>query len=111
MQPTTTQLSKAKGAAHPTRRHPIAIHVMTTNTVERIIKDARLLARRDSTVQHPCVDWSIEDKRQQLLEMYFQWQDGCLEWEALHSLAHFLKKCLDRNALLLKYEQEYGIED
>ena len=84
---------------------------MTTSTIERIIKDARLLARRDSTVQHPCVDWSIEDKRQQLLEMYFQWQDGALEWDALHPLAHFLKKCLDRNALLLKYEQEYGIED
>jgi hypothetical protein len=43
--------------------------------------------------------------------MYFQWQDGALEWDALHPLAHFLKKCVDRNALLLKYEQEYGIED
>jgi len=84
---------------------------MTTGTIERIIKDARLLARRDSTVQHPCVDWSIEQKRTELLEMYFQWQDGELEWEALHPLAYFLKKCVDRNALLLKYEQEYGIED
>ena len=43
--------------------------------------------------------------------MYFQWQDGELEWDALHPLAHFLGKCIDRNALLLKYEQEYGIED
>jgi hypothetical protein len=84
---------------------------MTTNTIERIIFDARLLARRDSTVQHPCVDGELEDKRLELLEMYFQWQDGTLEWDALHPLAHFLRKCLDRNALLLKYEQEYGIED
>jgi len=84
---------------------------MTTNTVERIIKDARLLARRDSTAQHPCIDWSIEQKRTELLEMYFQWQDNELEWDALHPLAQFLKKCVDRNALLLKYEQEYGIED
>jgi hypothetical protein len=43
--------------------------------------------------------------------MYFQWQDNELEWDALHPLAQFLKKCVDRNALLLKYEQEYGIED
>jgi hypothetical protein len=78
-----------------------------TEYIERIIFDARLLARRDS----PCVDGELEDKRQRLLEMYFQWQDGTLEWDALHPLAHFLRKCCAKNALLLKYEQEYGIED
>ena len=41
-----------------------------------LIHDARLLARRDSSVHLPCIDWNIEEKRQAALELFYEFQDG-----------------------------------
>ena len=89
----------------------IALQHMTPHVVERVITDARLLARRDSTAQHPCIDWSIEDKRQELVNLYFEFQDGMRKFEDLVPLVLLLKKKVDANRLLLKWEQEYMLDD
>ena len=84
---------------------------MTPHVIERVITDARLLARRDSTARRPCIDWSIEDKRQELVELYFQFQDGMKKFEDLVPLVLLLKKKVDANRLLLKWEQEHMLDD
>jgi hypothetical protein len=84
---------------------------MTPHVVERVISDARLLARRDSTPRHPCVDRSIEDERLALVEMYFQFQDGMRKFEDLVPFVVLLKKKVDANRMLLKWEQEHMLDN
>jgi hypothetical protein len=85
---------------------------MTPAYVERLLtQDARLLARRDSTRELPCIDWSIEDRRQKALELFFAWQDGMAQFEDLIPVCMFLKVKVDLNRALIKWEQEYGLED
>lgn len=84
---------------------------MTPHVVERVISDARLLARRDSTPRNPSIDRSIEDERLSLVEMYFQFQDGMRKFEDLVPLVILLKKKVDANRLLLKWEQEHMLDD
>jgi len=80
---------------------------MNTAQVEQVIAQSRLLARRDS----PCIDWNIEVRRQQLLDMYFEFQDGMRQFNDLMPIVCLLQEKIDINHLALKWEQEYGIED
>ena len=84
---------------------------MTPHVVERVISDARLLARRDSTPRNPLIDRSIEDERLALVEMYFQFQDGMKKFEDLVPFVILLKKKVDANRLLLKWEQEHMLDN
>ena len=85
---------------------------MNVAKVERLLtRDARLLARRDSTAQHPNIDWTIEERRQAALELFYQFQDGMRRFEDLLPICYMLQEKVDINRLALKWEQEYGIED
>ena len=85
---------------------------MNVAQVERLLtRDARLLARRDSTAKHPTIDWTIEEKRQAALELFFQFQDGMRQFEDLLPICCLLQEKVQINRLALKWEQEYGIED
>jgi hypothetical protein len=85
---------------------------MNVAQVERLlIHDARLLARRDSSAQLPCIDWTIEEKRQAALELFFQFQDGMAQFQDLLPICSILQRKVDINRIALKWEQEYGIED
>ena len=84
---------------------------MTPHVVERVISDARLLARRDSTPRNPSIDRSIEDERLELVNLYFQFQDGMRKFEDLVPLVILLKKKVDANRLLLKWEQQHMLDD
>ena len=85
---------------------------MNVAQVERLLThDARLLARRDSSAQLPCIDWTIEEKRQAALELFFQFQDGMAQFQDLLPICSILQRKVDINRIALKWEQEYGIED
>ncbi len=84
---------------------------MTPHVVERVISDARLLARRDSTPRNPSIDRSIEDERLALVDLYFEFQDGMRKFEDLVPFVNLLKKKVDANRLLLKWEQEHMLDN
>lgn len=85
---------------------------MNVAQVERLLThDARLLARRDSSAQLPCIDWTIEEKRQAALKLFFQFQDGMAQFQDLLPICSILQRKVDINRIALKWEQEYGIED
>jgi hypothetical protein len=85
---------------------------MNVAQVERLLThDARLLARRDSSAQLPCIDWTIEEKRQAALELFFQFQDGMAQFQDLLPICSILQRKVNINRIALKWEQEYGIED
>jgi hypothetical protein len=85
---------------------------MNVAQVERLLtQDARLLARRDSTRKNPCIDWTIEERRQAALELFYQFQDGMREFQDLLPICCVLQEQVNINRLALKWEQEYGIED
>ena len=85
---------------------------MNVAQVERLLThDVRLLARRDSSAQLPCIDWTIEERRQAALELFYQFQDGMAQFEDLLPICVLLQKKVDINRIALKWEQEYGIED
>jgi hypothetical protein len=83
---------------------------MTPATVERVISQTRLLARRDSTKELPCIDWVLEERRQQLMDLYFAYQDGMAQFDDLIPLVLLLEKKIDANRLLLKWEQEHMLD-
>jgi hypothetical protein len=89
-----------------------SVLIMNVSQVERLLThDARLLARRDSSAQLPCIDWNIEEKRQAALDLFYEFQDGMARFEDLLPICSILQKKVDINRIALKWEQEYGIED
>jgi hypothetical protein len=89
-----------------------SVLIMNVAQVEHLLThDARLLARRDSSAQLPCIDWTIEERRQAALELFYQFQDGMARFEDLLPICCILQKKVDINRIALKWEQEYGIEE
>ena len=80
---------------------------MSPASVEHLlIQDARLLARRDA----PVIDQEIESERQRALEIFYQWQDGLVQFQDLVPFCAVLEKKVDLNRALLKWEQEHLME-
>jgi len=80
---------------------------MTPKAVERLLtQEARLLARRDT----PVIDQEIEQQRQAALEIFYQWQDGLVQFQDLVPFCVVLEKKVDLNRALLKWEQEHLME-
>jgi len=80
---------------------------MTPKAVERLLtQEARLLARRDT----PIIDQEIESQRQATLEIFYQWQDGLVQFQDLVPFCVVLEKKVDLNRALLKWEQEHLVD-
>jgi len=80
---------------------------MTPKAVERLLtQEARLLARRDT----PVIDQEIERQRQAALEIFYQWQDGLVQFQDLVPFCVVLEKKVDLNRALLKWEQEHLVD-
>ena len=80
---------------------------MTPKAVEYLLtQEARLLARRDA----PVIDQEIEEQRQVALEIFYQWQDGLIQFQDLVSFCLVLEKKVDLNRALLKWEQEHLLD-
>jgi len=80
---------------------------MTPKAVERLLtQEARLLARRDT----PIIDQEIESQRQAALEIFYQWQDGLVQFQDLVPFCVVLEKKVDLNRALLKWEQEHLVD-
>ena len=78
--------------------------VMDYQAVERLlIDDARLLARRDS----PVIDEELEQERQQALELFFQWQDGMLQFQELMPFVAVIQRKVNLNKDLLRWERKH----
>jgi len=85
---------------------------MEVSYVEELLTQrARLLARRDSTSAHPCIDWAIEEIRQQALELFYRYQDGMAQFSELMPICIILEQKVNTNRDLIKWEREYGIAD
>ena len=85
---------------------------MEISYVEELLSQrARLLARRDSTSAHPCIDHDIEELRQQALNLFFQFQDGMLQFADLMPTCLVLEQKVNTNRALIKWEREFGIDD
>jgi tryptophan 2,3-dioxygenase len=77
---------------------------MSPASVEHLLtQQARLLARRES----PVIDQELEDVRQAALEIFYQWQDGLVQFQDLVPFVAILEKKVDLNRSLLKWEQEH----
>ena len=77
---------------------------MSPASVEHLLcYQARLLARRES----PVIDRELEDMRQAALEIFFQWQDGLVQFQDLVPFVAILEKKVDLNRSLLKWEQQH----
>ena len=80
---------------------------MTPQAVERmLIDDARLLARRDEQL-----DAELKAERQALLELFYQWQDGAIEFQGLVPFAVVLDKKCKKNRNLIRWLRKFSIED
>jgi len=80
---------------------------MSPASVEHLLcHQARLLARRDS----PVIDQEIESQRQAALEVFYQWQDGLVQFQDLVPFCVVLEKKVDLNRALLKWEQEHMMD-
>jgi len=80
---------------------------MTPKAVERLlIDDARLLARREDQI-----DAELEAERQQCLELFYQWQDGLLQFQGLVPFVMVLDKKCKANHELIKWLRKFSIED
>lgn len=80
---------------------------MTPKAVERLLtQEARLLARRDT----PVIDQDLEQQRQAALEIFYQWQDGLVQFQDLVPFCVVLEKKVNLNRALLKWEQEHLME-
>jgi hypothetical protein len=80
---------------------------MTPQAVERLlIDDARLLARREDQI-----DAELEAERQHCLELFYQWQDGFVNFEGLVPFAVVLDKKCKKNRDLIKWLRKFSIED
>jgi len=97
------------------------IYVLPTNSIqinmeisyveELLTQRARLLARRDSTSAHPCIDKEIEELRQQALELFFRFQDGMAQFSDLMPICLVLQQKVNINRAFLKWERDFGIAD
>jgi len=77
---------------------------MSPSSVEHLLtQKVRLLARRES----PAIDKELEDLRQAALEVFFQWQDGLVQFQDLTPFVAILEKKVDLNRSLLKWEQQH----
>jgi hypothetical protein len=80
---------------------------MTPASVERmLIDDARLLARRDEQI-----DAELEAERQRCLDLFYQWQDGAIEFQGLVPFCMVLDKKCKKNRDLIKWLRKFSIED
>ena len=80
---------------------------MSPSSVEHLLcHQARLLARRDS----PVIDQEIESERQRALEIFYQWQDGLVQFKDLVPFCVVLEKKVNLNRALLKWEQEHMMD-
>jgi len=80
---------------------------MTPKAVERmLIDDARLLARREDQI-----DAELEAERQQCLELFYQWQDGLVQFESLVPFAMVLDRKCKKNRNLIRWLHKFSIED
>lgn len=77
---------------------------MSPKAVEQLLtQDARLLARRDA----PALDTELEAQRQAALEVFYQWQDGVREYQDLMLFCVVIKRKVDLNRDLLRWEQAH----
>ena len=77
---------------------------MSPASVEHLLcHQARLLARRES----PVIDQELESIRQAALEVFYQWQDGLVQFQDLVPFCVVLEKKVDLNRSLLKWEQQH----
>ena len=77
---------------------------MSPSSVEHLLtQKVRLLARRES----PAIDQELESLRQAALEVFFQWQDGLVQFQDLVPFVAILEKKVDLNRSLLKWEQDH----
>jgi len=77
---------------------------MSPSSVEHLLtQKARLLARRES----PAIDKELEDLRQAALEIFYQWQDGLVQFQDLTPFVAILEKKVDLNRTLIKWEQDH----
>jgi tryptophan 2,3-dioxygenase len=77
---------------------------MSPASVEHLLtQKVRLLARRES----PVIDQELENLRQAALEVFFQWQDGLVQFQDLVPFVAILEKKVDLNRSLLKWEQDH----
>ena len=72
-----------------------------TRVEQLLIQDARLLARRDS----PVIDTELEQQRQAALEVFYQWQDGLVQFQDLMPFVAVLDKKVKLNQELIRWEQ------
>jgi len=80
---------------------------MSPSSVEHLLtQKIRLLARRES----PVIDQELENLRQAALEIFFQWQDGLVQFQDLTPFVVILEKKVDLNRSLLKWEQEHMMD-
>ena len=77
---------------------------MSPSSVEHLLtQKARLLARRES----PVIDKELEDLRQAALEIFFQWQDGLVQFQDLVPFVAIIQRKVDLNRTLIKWEQDH----
>jgi tryptophan 2,3-dioxygenase len=87
-----------------TQLNPTQTGTMSPSSVEHLLtQKARLLARRES----PVIDRELEDMRQAALEIFFQWQDGLVQFQDLVPFVAILEKKVEINRSLLKWEQQH----
>ena len=80
---------------------------MTPASVERmLIDDARLLVRRDEQI-----DVEMENERRRCLELFYQGQDGMLEFQCLVPFCVVLDKKCRANRDLIKWLRKFSIKD
>lgn len=80
---------------------------MTPKAVERLLtQDARILARRDT----PVIDQEIEQQRQAALEIFYQWQDGLINFQAIVPFCVVLERKVRLNHDFIKWEQEHLVD-
>jgi hypothetical protein len=77
---------------------------MSPSSVEHLLtQKARLLARRES----PVIDKELESIRQAALEIFYQWQDGLVQFQDLVPFVAIIQRKVDLNRTLIKWEQEH----
>ena len=90
-----------------TQFNPTQTGTMSPSSVEHLLtQKIRLLARRES----PVIDQELENLRQAALEIFFQWQDGLVQFQDLTPFVAILEKKVDLNRSLLKWEQEHMMD-
>jgi hypothetical protein len=77
---------------------------MSPSSVEHLLtQKARLLARRES----PVIDQELESMRHAALEIFYQWQDGLVQFQDLVPFVAVIQREVDLNRTLIKWEQEH----